>query len=123
MRSGTHMSMQEAALILRQMLRAIVSCNEHQFVHRDLKPENFMIKDVEKQGVDSSIKLIDLGWAAKFNSGVEKGLAEEAGRVAYMAPEVLDHQYGRKCDVWSLGVIFYLLLTTDTLYDLSQPPN
>lgn len=72
-------------------------------VHRDIKPENIMI------GADNEIKLIDFG-LSKVCSHIAK-LKTIAGTAYYMAPEVLDGNYNFKCDIWSLGVIMYLLVS------------
>merc|ERR1711939_640481 len=73
--------------------------HKHQIVHRDLKPENFLMATKEK----------DFGLAAKFDPAVD-GLTTKAGTPYYVAPEVLKGRYGHKCDVWSCGVICYILL-------------
>jgi len=116
--SGQHMPLPEVSHMLRQMMQAVIACNEHGIMHRDLKPENFMIKSKEKQGMHSSIKLIDLGLAKKFLSSEEFVKDKPCtGTLLYMAPECIEGQYGRKCDVWSLGAIFFLMLSGETLLD------
>jgi calcium-dependent protein kinase len=74
--------------------------------HRDLKPENYLLlKDcaVEK----NHLKLIDFGMSRKFNPG--KPMSTRVVTPYYVAPEVLAGKYDEKCDIWSLGVIFYIL--------------
>ena len=57
-----------------------------------------------------TIKIIDFGGALSFE-GKETELHEMKGTPFYMAPEVLSHNYDTKCDVWSIGVIVYFLLS------------
>lgn len=87
-----------------QILSAIVYCHERNLVHCDLKPENIVI--AEKGG--SELKVIDFGNAAFINNNK---LTSKFGTVYYIAPEVLMGSYDEKCDVWSLGVILYILLS------------
>jgi calcium-dependent protein kinase len=78
-------------------------CHQKNIVHRDLKPENILLdKDQAK------ITIIDFGTAMKFVKG-EK-LTQKFGTPYYIAPEVLKKTYDEKCDIWSIGVIMYLLL-------------
>ena len=76
-------------------------------VHRDIKPENIMITHRESNGL-LHIKLIDFGTAKLF----EKGNKHRAmvGSSYYIAPEVLKGKYDEECDLWSIGVIMYMLL-------------
>lgn len=98
----------EASVILRQCLKAVLSCHANGFVHRDLNARNFMLT-----GIDRTVKLIDFGLAARC---VGHMLPEEAtevvGTAHYMAPEMLfGGEYTPAADLWSVGVLFYVLLT------------
>jgi calcium-dependent protein kinase len=74
-------------------------------VHRDLKPENLLMnRDVK----DPKITIIDFGTSDMFDSG--KQMREKFGTPYYIAPEVLNNRYDEKCDLWSIGVILYILL-------------
>lgn len=94
---------------------AVNYCHEQNIVHRDLKPENIIF--INEQS-DSKLKVIDFGTSRKFDS--TKKMTKRLGTVKkkkfihnqpyYIAPEVLSHQYNEKCDVWSCGVILYILL-------------
>lgn len=92
---------------MRQLLSAITYCHSKGIVHRDLKPENILIDSVLKDG-KITIKVIDFG-AALFIAphGI---ISETLGTPYYIAPEVLLENYNEKCDVWSIGVILYILL-------------
>jgi calcium-dependent protein kinase len=73
-------------------------------VHRDLKPENIL---VDKECEDC-LKIIDFGLSV-INK--EKAiLTQKYGTPYYMSPEVINNNYNEKCDVWSIGVILYILL-------------
>jgi calcium-dependent protein kinase len=77
-------------------------------VHRDLKPENILFDG-------EVIKLIDFGNSSKLESF--KKLSENKGSAYYIAPEVLDGSYDEKCDVWSCGVILYIMLSGDAPFN------
>ena len=104
----------QTAFIINQILKAISYCHRNQIIHRDIKPENIMITKREKN-VCLQVKLIDFGTAKIF----ERGVAENryVGSSYYMAPEVLKRKYDEKCDLWSIGVIFYILLTGRPPFD------
>jgi calcium-dependent protein kinase len=102
----------KAADLMRQIVSAILHMHEKGVCHRDIKPENFMFSD---KGKDSELKLIDFGLSKRFGkneSGVPGGdfMHSIVGTPYYVAPEVLEGNYGFQCDVWSLGIIFYILL-------------
>lgn len=96
-----------AADIISQLLSAIVYCHERKIVHRDLKPENVLI--YTGPGGKTRIKVIDFGTAQTFSSSTK--LKSTTGTPYYIAPEVLMKNYNEKCDVWSCGVILYILLS------------
>jgi len=95
-----------AAEIMEQMLSAVKHLHIHGIVHRDLKPENFLLATDEE---DSEIKLIDFGLSKRFTSE-EHHMHTVVGTPFYVAPEVLKGDYNGQCDIWSLGVILYILL-------------
>jgi len=77
-------------------------------IHRDIKPENIMIMGRENNGY-LNVKLIDFGTAKIFEIGnMQKGLV---GSSYYIAPEVIRGKYDESCDIWSIGVIMYIMLT------------
>ena len=95
----------EACKIIKQVLSAICYSHQNNIVHRDLKPENILLEDKES---DLIIKIIDWGCAKNFKKN-EK-LTNKNGTPYYIAPEVLEGNYDEKCDVWSCGVILYIML-------------
>ncbi|EER02181.1 calcium-dependent protein kinase 1, putative [Perkinsus marinus ATCC 50983] len=96
----------DAAGLVKQMFSAVNYCHEHNICHRDLKLENWMFLD---KSPNSPLKLIDFGFSQRFTSGVP--LTRVCGTCFYVAPEVLKGTHDQKCDIWSLGVITYMLLS------------
>mmetsp|Transcript_8381 Transcript_8381/g.20776 ORF Transcript_8381/g.20776 Transcript_8381/m.20776 type:complete len:513 (+) Transcript_8381:89-1627(+) len=98
----------QTAICMRQLLRAVRYLHDMQMVHRDLKPENLIF--VKKKPVDRTpMKVIDFGLAQKVEEGVP--LTSQKGSQYYIAPEVLKRSYGLECDMWSCGVIMFILLS------------
>ena len=97
-----------AAWYLRQILSAVSYCHNMNIIHRDLKPENILIVKRQKNGYHP-IKIIDFGTAKVFQK--EKAEHVLIGSAYYIAPEVLSRNYTELCDLWSCGVIMYILLT------------
>eukprot|EP01071_Lankesteria_metandrocarpae_P011887 Lankesteria_metandrocarpae@DN5475_c3_g1_i11.p1 len=91
--------------VMKQVLAAVGYCHSLHVAHRDLKPENFLFL---KSDPDSPLKLIDFGLASRFTSGTP--MRSRAGTPYYVSPQVLEGRYGPECDVWSAGVIMYILL-------------
>ena len=97
-----------SAYVMYQIFSAINYCHNIHIVHRDLKPENILIVKREKNGLPL-IKICDFGTSKLFERGaVERKLV---GSSYYIAPEVLKKKYNEKCDLWSCGVILYILLS------------
>ena len=125
-----------SAYILYQIFSAINYCHKMNIVHRDLKPENILIVNKDENEYPF-IKVCDFGTSKIFEAGfVERKVV---GSSYYIAPEVLNRKYNEKCDIWSMGVIMYILLSQrppfggrddyeimETVktgkYDLSSPP-
>lgn len=126
-----HFSEMDAARIIRNILDAIRYIHdEKHIVHRDLKPENFLLLD---KSDDSPVKIIDFGLSRRDDFGVMRSRVGKylreisvsfgiilcligqsfflIGTVYYVAPEVLFDDYTNKCDIWSIGVISYILLS------------
>eukprot|EP00428_Durinskia_dybowskii_P016618 CAMPEP_0170213144 /NCGR_PEP_ID=MMETSP0116_2-20130129/6193_1 /TAXON_ID=400756 /ORGANISM="Durinskia baltica, Strain CSIRO CS-38" /LENGTH=545 /DNA_ID=CAMNT_0010463689 /DNA_START=54 /DNA_END=1691 /DNA_ORIENTATION=+ len=88
-----------------QMFHAVSYLHAHDICHRDLKLENWVYATAEPT---SSLKLIDFGFSRVMHD--DTPMTEVLGTVYYIAPEVLQASYDRKCDIWSMGVLVYMLL-------------
>ena len=96
------------AYVMYQIFSAINYCHSMNIVHRDLKPENILIVGKNKKDYPS-VKICDFGTAKICEKGkIERKLV---GSSYYIAPEVLKRHYNLKCDLWSCGVIMYILLS------------
>ncbi|KAF6153270.1 hypothetical protein GIB67_000059 [Kingdonia uniflora] len=101
-----HYSERAAAALCRQMVTVVHNCHSMGVMHRDLKPENFLFLSSEE---NSPLKATDFGLSVFFKPGdVFKDLV---GSAYYVAPEVLRRSYGAEADIWSAGVILYILLS------------
>ena len=96
------------AYVMFQIFSAINYCHNMNIIHRDLKPENILILDRNKSNFPR-IKICDFGTSKM----VEKGSVQRklVGSSYYIAPEVINKNYNEKCDIWSCGVILYILLS------------
>jgi len=104
---ASHFNERDAAVVMQQMLRALFYLHEQHVCHRDLKPENFLFYNGDP--IEGNVlKLIDFGLSRKFVDG--KPMSTKAGTPYYVAPEVLTGRYGHLVDMWSAGVIMYVLL-------------
>ncbi|KAL3350607.1 hypothetical protein AABB24_023171 [Solanum stoloniferum] len=102
---GGKYSEEDAKDVMVQILNVVAFCHLQGVVHRDLKPENFLFLSKDES---SLLKAIDFG-LSDFVRPDEK-LNDIVGSAYYVAPEVLHRSYGIEADVWSIGVISYILL-------------
>jgi calcium-dependent protein kinase len=96
-----------AAYIMYQILSGLYYCHSKNVIHRDLKPENILIEYKDMSDFHK-IKIIDFGTAKIFEKNTKYN--KVIGSAYYMAPEVINCSYNEKCDLWSCGVILYILL-------------
>ncbi|KAM0949296.1 putative protein kinase CAMK-CDPK family [Dioscorea sansibarensis] len=93
----------EAAAIIAQLMEALNACHQRGIAHRDVKPDNVMFDSLGR------LRLVDFGSAECFGEGMT--MRGVVGTPYYVAPEVVEgREYGEKVDVWSAGVILYLML-------------
>ncbi|KAI9180896.1 hypothetical protein LWI28_009179 [Acer negundo] len=95
----------DAKAVLVQILNVVAFCHIQGVVHRDLKPENFLYTSKDE---NSQLKAIDFGLSDFVRP--DERLNDIVGSAYYVAPEVLHRSYGIEADVWSIGVIAYILL-------------
>ena len=98
-------SEKEVSAIIRQILSALVYCHDRGIVHRDVKLENVFVSNY----TELHVKLADFGLAIVKKK--EKNIKGLAGTLIYMAPEVLNKDYDEKADIWSLGILLFMIAT------------
>ncbi|KAJ0692252.1 putative protein kinase CAMK-CDPK family [Helianthus annuus] len=101
-----HYTEKAAAAICRQIVNVVHVCHFMGVMHRDLKPENFLLSSKDQ---NSMLKATDFGLSVFIEEG--KVLRDIVGSAYYVAPEVLRRSYGKEIDIWSAGVMLYILLS------------
>ncbi|KAL0334377.1 UNVERIFIED_CONTAM: CDPK-related kinase [Sesamum angustifolium] len=96
---------EDAKIVMVQILSVVAYCHLQGVVHRDLKPENFLFASKDE---NSTLKAIDFGLSDYVKP--DERLNDIVGSAYYVAPEVLHRSYGTEADMWSIGVIAYILL-------------
>jgi len=96
----------EARDVCKILLEAVGYCHDNHVAHRDLKPENLLLLSEDD---DSTVKIADFGFAKKVYA--PQSLTTQCGTPGYVAPEILEGiPYDNRADMWSVGVILYILL-------------
>ncbi|KAK6154646.1 hypothetical protein DH2020_008894 [Rehmannia glutinosa] len=101
-----HYSERAASDLCRQIVNVVHHCHFMGVMHRDLKPENFLLSSKNEKPM---LKATDFGLSVFIEEG--KVYRDIVGSAYYVAPEVLRRSYGKEIDVWSAGVILYILLS------------
>ncbi|KAH0453708.1 hypothetical protein IEQ34_018032 [Dendrobium chrysotoxum] len=101
-----HYTEKAAAELARVIVGVVEACHSLGVMHRDLKPENFLFVNMMES---SPLKMIDFGLSIFFKPG--DAFTDVVGSPYYVAPEVLQKHYGQESDVWSAGVMIYILLS------------
>ena len=103
----------QACRIMHKMCAAVYYIHSYGIAHRDLKPENVLMTSDEE---NADIRILDFGLSKII--GPEEKCTEPYGTLSYVAPEVLlDEPYGKEVDLWSLGIITYLMLSGSLPFD------
>ncbi|XP_065011873.1 calcium-dependent protein kinase 2-like [Musa acuminata AAA Group] len=100
-----HYTERAAAALLRTIVQVVHTCHSLGVIHRDLKPENFLLLNEDE---DAPLKATDFGLSVFFKEG--EVFKDIVGSAYYIAPEVLKKKYGPEADIWSTGVMLYILL-------------
>lgn len=104
-----------------QLVGAIAHCHQHGICHRDIKLQNVLL---ETRTYDAQVKLIDFGNAKRFSLiGDRTPFKTLAGTTYTMAPEVFKKEYDERCDVWSLGVVAFIMLCGQKPFESLDIPN
>jgi calcium-dependent protein kinase len=96
----------DASKVVRTMVQVVSHCHSMGVMHRDLKPENFLLS---APGDDAVLKCTDFGLSVFFSDG--QRYSDIVGSAFYVAPEVLRRSYVPQVDIWSCGIILYILLS------------
>ena len=96
----------DAASMCRSIVRVVAHCHSLGVIHRDLKPENFLLSSKDDTAI---LKATDFGLSSFMKPG--QVFTDIVGSAYYVAPEVLKGRYGKEADIWSCGVILYILLS------------
>ncbi|OQR95061.1 calcium/calmodulin-dependent protein kinase [Achlya hypogyna] len=114
-----HYSEEAARTVVRQLIQVIEFCHLRGVVHGDLKPENILMVHEHN---DTSIKVADYGCASTVAAAMDPSTARFCGTLAYAAPEIHDAQpYGPPVDIWSIGVIAFILLCGNFPFSDPEP--
>lgn len=101
------MNERKAAAIIKSLLEAVAYLHDNDVAHRDIKPENILF---ESDHEDAAVKLIDFGLSRRHEKG-EAPMSNPVGTAYYMSPELLKGKYDKQCDLWSIGIVTYILLS------------
>ena len=103
-----------ASNLMTQILKAVQHVHSRKVVHRDIKPENLLFKSDSE---NSALCLVDFGMSREFDPDTDSAMSKVNGSPSYVAPEVLSGSYDHKCDVWSSGIVLYIMLSGTTPFD------
>ena len=102
----------DSAIICKQLFSAVAYLHENNITHRDIKPENILLDENEDL---LNIKIIDFGAATRFSD--DQPLSDLVGSPFYISPEMISASYSKECDLWSCGVVLYILLCGSPPFD------
>ena len=118
-----HFSEKDTSVIMRQVFSVLTYCHSQNIIHRDIKPENILIEyGAGRSDGELVIKIVDFGSSLTFDPIYPKIKIDKKvnlyGTPYYIAPEVIrDEFFGPPCDLWSCGVLIYILLAGEPPFD------
>jgi len=112
-KAGVKYTEQQTAKLIRKTLSALQHCHSENIIHRDIKPENILFD------VNNNLVIVDFGLAKQTKAVMNV----VAGTPYFMAPEVIDGNYQEKCDIWSLGVVLYMLVSGTLPFNGTSKPE
>ncbi len=118
-RAGDVLDQEVCIGYVNQITRAIFHCHAQGIVHRDIKLQNILL---ESNGKEAQVKLVDFGNSARFSQNTLP-LRKIVGTTYTAAPEVFRQEYDERCDIWSLGVVTYILLSGKRPFESLDLPN
>ena len=104
---GTAIGEGLACYYMQQVLMALAHCHAYKVIHCDIKPQNIMVTE------SNEVKLIDFN-LSKIQLDSKVSFKDHCGSPQYMAPEVINSQYGMMADIWSAGIVFYVMVMGTT---------
>lgn len=104
-------SERQASMVMQQVLGAVSHLHAFSICHRDLKPQNFLVHEKGLPVEKSVVKVADFGLSRSYKDGTV--FSSPVGSPSYTAPEVLVGDYTQTCDLWSCGVITFVLLSAN----------
>lgn len=122
MKTKGHFTERYTAKLITTMLKALNYLHSNLIVHRDLKLENWLFwqPEVSPDDEDADIALVDFGLSRRLRS-LDEEMLKQVGTCYYVAPEVLEGRYkGTSCDLWSLGVICFMLISGHAPFESSR---
>ena len=112
-KNNTYKTIEVPLKFIKNFLLCIRSIHKSGYAHLDLKPSNILLKNINKNKriiTDLDFSLIDFGAIRTFKNDNSKFIKKQMASAAFSPPELIDRKFGKKSDVWAVGVISYLVI-------------